>query len=63
MFLYGTTETTGCLDAPTSAGDGPLKAVAGDGEHCCALELEIVPDAIRDFMNNRRRGNRGAVAR
>jgi hypothetical protein len=41
----------------------PLKAVTGDGEHYRALELEIVPDVIREFMNTLRGQNRVAVAR
>jgi hypothetical protein len=48
---------------PYTRGRWPLKAVTGDGEPNRALELEIVPDAIREFMNTRRRENRGAVAR
>ena len=48
---------------PYTCGRWPLKAVTGDGEPNRALELEIVPDAIREFMNTRRRENRGAVAR
>jgi hypothetical protein len=48
---------------PFTRSGWPLKTVTGDGEHYRALELEIVPDAIREFMNTRRRENRGAVAR
>ena len=48
---------------PYTRGRWPLKAVTGYGEPNRALELEIVPDAIREFMNTRRRENRVAVAR
>ena len=41
----------------------PLKAVTADGEHHRALELEMVPDAIREFMSTRRRGKRVVAAR
>jgi hypothetical protein len=46
---------------PYTRGRWPLKAVTGDGEPNRALELEIVPDAIREFMTTRRRENRVAV--
>jgi hypothetical protein len=48
---------------PYTRGRWLLIAVTGDGEPNRAIELEIVPDAIREFMNTRRRENRGAVAR
>jgi hypothetical protein len=41
----------------------PLKAVTGDGERYRAVELELVPDAIREFMDTLRREKRVAVAR
>ena len=48
---------------PYTRGRWLLIAVTGNGERYRAIELEIVPDAIREFMNTRRRENRGAVAR
>jgi hypothetical protein len=39
-----------------------LKAVAGDSQHCRAVELEIVPDAIREFINAHRVGAKSPVA-
>jgi hypothetical protein len=39
-----------------------LKAVAGDSQHCRAVELEIVPDAIREFISAHRIGTKSRVA-